>query len=492
MAFNEESEFLNLNKEYLHFEYSSLLSEEVIVGEVPDDKLFYEGMTQNTYLFVTEKATLIKDIDNLSLFFIHKYVEPVPNIRLTAVESFPFQKIKDRVCYIFQKYQEQPSLLDGILEQMIVPIMNAIKLYLYKQIQGKEEVCEHFHSMIGIIYQLTKVRGMKYTLKYFPHEVKDLEPAISYLVKSRNESWYWESRYIIMLWLTVIILVPFDLKTIDSEHIEIYNEKGEKVQEMVELLLEISKHYLKATTKLKEAAAIFLSKLFTRPDIQKRNLLREYIDYTLHNLKMLSLDTANTFFVCGLYESLYQIFKNVTRSELLPYISEVLSQIRAESNNEKESPAKKLIKIQLLTAIGLVYLKPRVAKWAYKKNKVSLKDNLKSNSKVTLVTNTSVGLSGHGVDNFGNDTENELEYYRDVNKQSLEDIIDLLIEALAEKETSIREAASKGIGKISGRLSSDMILDLLDYIFYLNPSPQTQHSICLTLAELIRRNLLSP
>lgn len=37
-----------------------------------------------------------------------------------------------------------------------------------------------------------------------------------------------------------------------------------------------------------------------------------------------------------------------------------------------------------------------------------------------------------------------------------------------------------------------MILDLLDYIFNLNPSPQTQHSICLTLAELIRRNLLSP
>lgn len=95
-------------------------------------------------------------------------------------------------------------------------------------------------------------------------------------------------------------------------------------------------------------------------------------------------------------------------------------------------------------------------------------------------------------DNFGNDTENELEYYRDVNKGSLEEIIDLLIEALGEKETSIREMASKGIGKISGRLSSDMIEDILDYIFNLNITPQTQHSICLTLAELIRRNLLSP
>lgn len=90
---------------------------------------------------------------------------------------------------------------------------------------------------------------------------------------------------------------------------------------------------MKATTKLKEAAAIFLSKLFTRPDIQKRNLLKEYIDYTLLNLKALSFDNLNTFFVCGLYESLYQIFKNVNRSELLPFISDILAQIRFESGN---------------------------------------------------------------------------------------------------------------------------------------------------------------
>lgn len=94
-------------------------------------------MTQNTYLFVTEKATLVKDIDNLSAYFIHKYVQPVPGIRENVLESFPFQKIKDRVCYIFQKYQEQPSLLDTILEQMITPIMNGVKLYLYKQLQAE-------------------------------------------------------------------------------------------------------------------------------------------------------------------------------------------------------------------------------------------------------------------------------------------------------------------------------------------------------------------
>jgi hypothetical protein len=45
------------------------------------------------------------------------------------------------------------------------------------------------------------------------------------------------------------------------------------VTEIVELMIEIGKHYLKSLTKMREAAALFLSKLFTRPDIQKRGVL---------------------------------------------------------------------------------------------------------------------------------------------------------------------------------------------------------------------------
>jgi hypothetical protein len=37
-----------------------------------------------------------------------------------------------------------------------------------------------------------------------------------------------------------------------------------------------------------------------------------------------------------------------------------------------------------------------------------------------------------------------------------------------------------------------MVLDILDYILDLTPSPQVQHAICLTIAEFIRRNLISP
>lgn len=49
--------------------------------------------------------------------------------------------------------------------------------------------------------------------------------------------------------------------------------------------------------------------------------------------------------------------------------------------------------MKLLTRIGLVYLKPRVAEWAYKKSKTSLKNNLKTEKSNKLVTNTSSNIN---------------------------------------------------------------------------------------------------
>ena len=83
----------------------------------------------------------------------------------------------------------------------------------------------------------------------------------------------------------VIALVPFNLDIIDSGVVEMQNDDGEKASEIVELMLEIGKFYLRSLTKMREASALFLSKLFTRPDIQKRGILEKYINFSLKKLK---------------------------------------------------------------------------------------------------------------------------------------------------------------------------------------------------------------
>lgn len=50
---------------------------------------------------------------------MHKHCEANPRVSQAAFDKFPFEKVKERVCFIFQKYQEQPTLLDGLLEPLV-------------------------------------------------------------------------------------------------------------------------------------------------------------------------------------------------------------------------------------------------------------------------------------------------------------------------------------------------------------------------------------
>ena len=84
--------------------------------------------------------------------------------------------------------------------------------------------------------------------------------------------------------------------------------------------------------------------------------------------------------------------------------------------------------MKLLTEIGLTYLQPRIATWAYKKQKKSLLTNLSKNlKKTTIQTNTSSfqnnlanNNGGSGSNNGGGsggiNEKNDCEYYQDVNK----------------------------------------------------------------------------
>lgn len=49
-----------------------------------------------------------------------------------------------------------------------------------------------------------------------PHEVTDLEPVFEFLCKQDIIGSSWELRYICFIWLSLICMIPFDLKRIDS------------------------------------------------------------------------------------------------------------------------------------------------------------------------------------------------------------------------------------------------------------------------------------
>jgi hypothetical protein len=74
------------------------------------------------------------------------------------------------------------------------------------------------HALFQIVYLISKTRGYKHIIKLFPHEVADLEPALQLLLsQDRSNHETWETRYVLFLWLSILVLVPFDLATADSQ-----------------------------------------------------------------------------------------------------------------------------------------------------------------------------------------------------------------------------------------------------------------------------------
>ena len=90
-----------------------------------------------------------------------------------------------------------------------------------------------------------------------------MEPVVELLHFQSSEEWW--IPYVLILWLSIIVLVPFDIETIDS-----MKEGSKNTQEiLVKRMINICKNYLTNTGKVREGTAVLLAKLLTRPDVIK-------------------------------------------------------------------------------------------------------------------------------------------------------------------------------------------------------------------------------
>ena len=61
------------------------------------------------------------------------------------------------------------------------------------------------------------MRGYKTIVRFVPHEVADLEPLVALLMSiDAAEHASWQVAYSLMVWLSMVVMVPFDLAVIDS------------------------------------------------------------------------------------------------------------------------------------------------------------------------------------------------------------------------------------------------------------------------------------
>ncbi|NXU08025.1 TBCD protein, partial [Pardalotus punctatus] len=409
--------------------------------------------------------------------------ELIGNLKGVFGELVTREMAVERFIGIMDKYQEQPHLLDHHLEGMMNSLLDIVR--------DSGSPSSLVHLAFKFLYIITKVRGYKRFLPLFPHEVRDLQPVLDMLAKQNpRDPETWETRYMLLLWLSMICLIPFDLARFDGNLVSM---EGQARQPTMDRILEIAKCYLVVSDKARDAAAVLVSKFIVRPDV-RQSRMADFLDWVLSMLSRSSSQTMEgTVIVNGMLQALAQLFKHGKREDCLPYAATVLECLDNCKLSESNQMVLRKLGMKLVQRLGLTFVKPKVAKWRYQRGCRSLAANLQAQGAAVQNQKREVA-----ADEADDDEEYDIP-------GEIENVVEQLLVGLKDKDTIVRWSAAKGIGRITGRLpkelADDVIGSLLDCFSFnqafssnisFQETDNAWHGGCLALAELGRRGLLLP
>ncbi|KXZ49841.1 hypothetical protein GPECTOR_19g292 [Gonium pectorale] len=408
------------------------------------------------------------------------------------------QLVYDHYKAILYKYQEQSQLLDAYLEGVVVPLASLLrKQAVVEQQRGLQRVL----STCRLLNVLVVVRGYKTVVRFFPHEAADLERVLDILelVKGQQPKdseegiAIWEAQTMLLLWLSILILIPFDLATVDSAALGAVSGSAPYTP-LVGRILVLCRDYLHHPGGVREMSGVVLGRLLTRPDMGAA--MAEFLDWVPGALAAVDPLRA-PFLLPGVMQALCCAFKVGQRDRLLPFASRAwaLAQRLAAApppgcDLGAHALARKL-SVKLVTRIGLTFLAPRAAPWRYVRGGASLDVTLGAAAAPSQLGAAAAadGAAGDGGGE-GEEDGDEIEIVAEI-----EEVVEALLWALRDKDTVVRWSGAKGVGRVTGCLPrelGDEVVESVVQLFGPTESDTSWHGGCLALAELARRGLLLP
>ena len=351
---------------------------------------------------------------------------------------------------MLEPFQEWPQLLDPHLKQLVPPLVSVFLDYLTKYVnQYKDPSADTSTDAIPlprgisrILYTFCKIRGYKVISQFFNNEPKYLEPMLYAYdmwnhagnshdgMGSKYENMTWEERYIMLLWISHLMLTPFDLAFISSNNsTELENLPiilSIEMPSIARRVTQIAIRTLGAASKEREAAGILLARVALRPDMRSYDLLNSTLEWALASFKGGS-DVAGAKSIyanIGVLSFLAGVVSSADSKIIDPFLQVIFRNIQAivsqDSANQiaiySSALARKLI-IKVFRAIAVH----------------TLRSGLEKPSQTQL--------SGGDI---------------------LEEVIDHLLNGLADKDTPVRYAASKALSIIAARLDPTLAADVVE------------------------------
>ncbi|XP_008232610.1 PREDICTED: tubulin-folding cofactor D [Prunus mume] len=403
---------------------------------------------------------------------------------------------------IMDKYQEQGQLVEPYLESIVSPLMFIVRSKTVELGAASDEILKVIKPICIIIYSLVTVCGYKAVVRFFPHQVSDLELAVSLLEKCHHTSSVsslrqestgeMEAKCVMLLWLSILVLVPFDISTVDTS---IANNSNLGKLEPAPLVLRIigfSKDYLSNAGPMRTIAALLLSKLLTRPDMPKA--FSSFVEWAYEVLSSPTDDVINHFRLLGATEALAAVFKVGGRKLLLDVVPIIWNDtsLLINSSNASQSPLLRKYLMKLTQRIGLTCLPHHTPSWRYVGKKRTLGEN------ITLSASEKTDQCNYALNTEDSNSEPSSSCLQDEEMdvpEVVEEIIEMLLTGLRDTDTVVRWSAAKGIGRITSCLTSALSEEVLSSVLELfspGEGDGSWHGGCLALAELARRGLLLP
>ncbi|KAA6421473.1 MAG: tubulin-specific chaperone D-like, partial [Trebouxia sp. A1-2] len=368
-----------------------------------------------------------------------------------------------------EKYQEQSQLLDPHLESMITPLSGLLMKSALEPSSNSISVVQHVSKLL---WSIASVRGYKVVVKFFPNEAANLEPVVRQDTQRREESnSIWEAQCTLTLWLAQLVLIPFDLASVDSSISASATSSG-SWPPIVSKIMNMYKGHMSSPGSIRDMAALLLGRLLTRPDLQPA--LDNFLQWS--RMALHSEGSQAHFLIPGVTYALAAIFSTGQRKQLLPFASQIWTDAAQllNSRTAASSVVARKFATKLVQRIGLTFLPATVAAWRYQQNSVSINESL-SNSVAAA------------AEEAGDD---DLDI-----PEEIEQVIEVLLTSLQDKDTVVRWSAAKGLGRITSRLpqelGDDVVVSVIE-LFSPSESDTAWHGGCLALAELARRGLLLP
>lgn len=351
---------------------------------------------------------------------------------------------------LLEPFQEWPQLLDQHLKRLIPPLIAAFVSYLTRFVDqyinqdtyASEDAIPLPRAISKILYTFCKIRGYKVISHFLNNEPKFLEPMLSaYALWDQVESQHgskssqragmtWEERYIMLLWISHLMLTPFDLATISS----IDNIKTSGLQITFPTAIPSSARHatgfavqtMTVASKEREAAAILLVRIALRPDMRQYDLAKCMIEWALASLTLESDETGkrSIYAHIGALSFLAGVVTSADSIIISPYllitfrgVQAIVAQVSANDKAIYSSALARKLIIKIFRAI-IIHI---------------LHNGPEKSSHTQLLS-----------------------------EDTLEEIVDHILTSLADKDTPVRYAASKALSVITAKLDPAQAADIVE------------------------------